>query len=222
MKNIVYILLFLILLTLPGCTTPSPKETKKTGPYPESPAAKRTPEIEQLKLARQFQQRGEGSLKDKEYEEALKLFLKAKKIRPDSDELLFDIGLTLRHLNRHEEALIYFHKALAINPRSYQSLRNIGIIKREKEQYSESVKDFLKALEIKPDDRDSIVNLADMYFTAGEYELCHKYIAMFYESLDHLPQDEHQTVSNIFKRFDAYMTVIIKERRKQKLKEDIK
>ncbi len=221
MIKIVYILL-VVILTLPGCTTTSTKGTKKEPPAPKIPEAGSVLQKNKLESARQYQEQGENSLKDKKYEEALELFLKANKIRPDSDKLLFNIGFTLRHLNRHEEALKYFQQALAINPRSYQSLRNIGIIKRQKEQYSESVKDFLKALEIEPDDRDSIVNLADIHFMFKEYELCHKYIVMFYGTLNNLALDERQIVSDIFKRFDAYMLVIMKERRRREMKKYVR
>ena len=105
--------------------------------------------------------------------------------------------------------------------RSIECGKTCGLVK-EIPTAPNLAKEFLKALEIEPDDRDSIVNLADIHFMFKEYELCHKYIVMFYETLNNLALDERQAVSDIFKRFDTYMPVIIKERRRREMKKYVR
>lgn len=213
MNKLYYTLLVLIFI-LSGCASTAPK-AKKEEPAEKSASPKSDSKTVKAPQKEDYHEKGRKSAKEKKYDEALEYFLKAEETEQDDDELLLDIGTTLRHLGHNEEALKYFQRAFTANQYSYQSLRNIGIINREMKLQPEAIVYFQKAIEIEPNDRVSIVNLADIFFEKKEYEKCYKYISLYYKALYDIQDDEHKEIRSIFKRFDSYITVIQKERRKK-------
>ena len=228
MNRFIYILLILIF-AFSGCATTSSKDAKKPPPSktistrPDSAKSDSTgndAKQKEVPLYLQYQRKGKNSARGKKYDEALEYFLKANKLKHDDENILLDTAIALRHLDRNEEALTYFGRVIELNPNSLESLRNIGKISRELKQDPEAIEAFSKLLEIEPGDEVSLINLADLYFKKKEYEICYKYISMFYENLGrynftNTDSDRFQKMSDIFNRFSNYMTVIDKERRRK-------
>lgn len=221
MNNYIRVLLIFILAVY-GCAAANPKDTKKV-PEPEPDSTEVKSVREEVPLFRQYMEKGKKSAAETNYDEALIYFLKANEEKPDDENILLETGVTLRHLNRREEALEYFYQAAGKNPKSLKALRNIGTVHMELGHDPEAIEAFTGLLDIEPNDEASIVNLADLYFRAGDYESCHKYIRMFYQNLGdynflNTTADEYKRIKSIFERFTDYMTVIEREKRKKQNK----
>ena len=67
-------------------------------------------------------------LKNEKYEEALKYFNKALKLKPGNIEVLLKKGLTLEKIGYFDEALNCFEEILKINPNHEETLENKAIL----------------------------------------------------------------------------------------------
>ena len=87
-----------------------------------------------------------------DFEEALKYFLKAHRIKPSQTDILNEIGLCNISLGRTMEAIKYFKRALNIKNEDPEILCNLGIAYIEDGNIELANKYVSKSLEINPDD----------------------------------------------------------------------
>lgn len=70
----------------------------------------------ELSLAKEQLKNGEILIDDKNYDEAIKLLLKAQKFNPNNSTLNFDIGFCYYNTPLRHESLSFFEKAYKLNP----------------------------------------------------------------------------------------------------------
>jgi len=89
------------------------------------------------------------------FEDALKHFEKAYRIKTNQVEILNEIGLCNISLGRNNEAIKYFKRALDINEKDSEILCNLGIAYLQMDQMKLAEEYVEKSLEINPDDEIS-------------------------------------------------------------------
>ena len=73
---------------------------------------------------------GQKLLAQKEYSEALKIFLNLKESNHINDEVLFYLGLIYFELNNFDKSAYYYNKFLEKKPNSIKVLYNIAFLKQ--------------------------------------------------------------------------------------------
>lgn len=91
-------------------------------------------------------------IKNKKYEEAIKICAEILKTNPLDDSAHLAWGYCLKQLEQYDEAIEKFAKASEINPKSEDSLWHWGDCLRNQGRYEEAVDKFKEAAELKPDD----------------------------------------------------------------------
>lgn len=86
------------------------------------------------------------------FEDALKHFEKAYRVKPSQVEILNEIGLCNISLGKNDEAIKYFKRALDVNERDSEILCNLGIAYLQTGKFKLAEEYVEKALEINPDD----------------------------------------------------------------------
>ncbi len=66
--------------------------------------------------------KGVKEFKEENYEEALELFLQARKAEPRSSMVAFLLGLTYKHMEKHKQAVPYLKDAVTFTPRVKEAL----------------------------------------------------------------------------------------------------
>jgi len=90
-------------------------------------------------------------IKNKEYEEAIKICVETLKVNPLDDNAYLAWGYCLKQLKRYNEAIEKYTKAYEINPKSEDSLWYWGDCLRKQRRYEEAINKFKEATELKPD-----------------------------------------------------------------------
>ena len=91
--------------------------------------------------------------------ESLKANMKAIEIDSRDFESHFNLGNTLKELNRLNESLESYQKAISINPKFADAYNNLGIVLRELNKLDESEASYQKAISINPKFADAYSNL---------------------------------------------------------------
>ncbi|NEU76252.1 tetratricopeptide repeat protein [Hassallia byssoidea VB512170] len=86
----------------------------------------------------------------KRYEEALKDFDQAIKLKPEYDWAIARRGQSYRFMQRYEEALKDFDCAIELNPKSDFAIARRGETYRLIKRYEEALKDYNQAIELNP------------------------------------------------------------------------
>jgi tetratricopeptide (TPR) repeat protein len=92
-----------------------------------------------------------------------KYFLKALKLEPNNDELIFYLGLNYMEQQKFDKAFEYFTKLTEVNPGFAQGHFFLGTIYEKKDDIENAQVHFLKALEIEPEFAQASNALAYMY-----------------------------------------------------------
>ena len=98
-------------------------------------------------------------------EEAGASFTQAIKLKSDSVEAHYKLGVVLQKLNRLEEAERSQRQALNVNPNFARSYDSLGAIYKELKQFEVSGKNYRKALVLKPNYSLAYCNLAKLRYS---------------------------------------------------------
>ena len=91
--------------------------------------------------------------------DSLKANVRALKIDPNDFESHFNLGNTLKALNKLEDSKVSYQKAISINPNFADAYNNLGIVLRELNRLDESEASYQKAISINPNFADAYSNL---------------------------------------------------------------
>ncbi len=139
-------------------------EQKPTTSIPQAQSQKNL-EIQELL------ERGNQFFATESYEEALRSYDQALKIKPDDDSAWYNRGNALGNLGRYEEAIASFDQALKIKPDEDSAWNNRGLALGKLGRYEEAIASYDKALEFKPDDARAFYNKACYYALHSNVEL---------------------------------------------------
>ena len=108
------------------------------------------------------------------YPDALELFKKQAKDRPDEIELYEKIAFCYQQEENYEEALRYYQRAELIE-RKVWTLKKIGLCYRRLGKKEEALDYYLQAGAINPDDMHTAIMTGHCYLDLGNYETALKY-----------------------------------------------
>ncbi len=139
-------------------------EQKPTTSIPQAQSQKNL-EIQELL------ERGNQFFATESYEEALRSYDQALKIKPDDDSAWYNRGNALGNLGRYEEAIASFDQALKIKPDEDSAWNNRGLALGKLGRYEEAIASYDQALAIKTDLVKVLYNKAYCYDLLGKTDL---------------------------------------------------
>ncbi len=110
--------------------------------------------------------------------EALKAYLRAEMIFPESSWTIRRVAQCYRRLKRPEEALVFYLKYDKLKPDNLNITLNIGHCYLEKKNYNEALRFYFKADYLDNGSSRSWRPIAWCSFLAGKYEQAEKYYAL--------------------------------------------
>jgi tetratricopeptide (TPR) repeat protein len=127
------------------------------------------------------------------YDEALDLYGKYVKYRPDDESALLGRAELLLRMGRLDDAIAQYRAAAERWPESAMSLNALGYTLADRtDEYREAEKLIRKALEYDPESPAIIDSLGWVLFKQGEYEAALKELRRAYERLD-----DHEVAAHI-------------------------
>ncbi len=127
------------------------------------------------------------------YDEALDLYGKYVKYRPDDESALLGRGELLLRMGRLDDAVAQYRAAAKRWPESAMSLNALGYTLADRtDDYREAEKLIRKALEYDPESPAIIDSLGWVLFKQGEYEAALEELQRAYEKLD-----DHEVAAHI-------------------------
>ncbi|MBF0560118.1 MAG: tetratricopeptide repeat protein [Nitrospirae bacterium] len=116
-----------------------------------------------------YHNRGEAYIKKKNYDSALKDFVKADSMQKN---YLTYIGMGKAYYGKGESdlALKNFIQALAIKPTSERAISGVAFYYAKTGQYDDAIRLYSKGLKLNPTNPDSYLNRGKVYMARKEYE----------------------------------------------------
>jgi tetratricopeptide (TPR) repeat protein len=104
------------------------------------------------------------------YDDAVKFYARANKLKPGDYETLVSLGNTLFDAEKLEEAERWYAAALAQNPKDVNVRTDLGLtfLLREPAQYDRAVAEFKRSLEVEPAHPQTLQNLTVAYTRKGD------------------------------------------------------
>jgi tetratricopeptide (TPR) repeat protein len=106
---------------------------------------------------------GASYIKQKEYDEALKILTDALGLEPKESSIFYYLGVASRLTGNNQGAVGHFKHAVNLNPGSVQSNFYLGLTLMEVERYMEACEVFETVVQAKPDFADVHFMLGNLY-----------------------------------------------------------
>jgi tetratricopeptide (TPR) repeat protein len=113
------------------------------------------------------------------YDDAVKFYTRAGKLKPEDYETLVALGNTLFDAEKLEEAEKWYAAALARNPKDVNVRTDLGLtfLLREPAQYDRAIAEFKRSLEVEPAHAQTLQNLTVAYTRKGDIALAEATLA---------------------------------------------
>ena len=104
------------------------------------------------------------------YDDAVKFYTRANKLKPEDYETLVALGNTLFDAEKLAEAEKWYAAALAKNPKDVNVRTDLGLtfLLREQPQYERAVAEFKRSLAVEPAHTQTLQNLTVAYTRKGD------------------------------------------------------
>jgi tetratricopeptide (TPR) repeat protein len=104
------------------------------------------------------------------YDDAVKFYTRAGKLKPEDYETLVSLGNTLFDAEKLAEAEKWYAAALARNPKDVNVRTDLGLtfLLREPAQYDRAITEFKRSLEVEPAHAQTLQNLTVAYTRQGD------------------------------------------------------
>ncbi len=158
---------------------------------------------------------GREKQKQRDFEGALALYLKALELEPNNAEYLSETGVILFNLNRKEEALSYLNKAADIEPNNPYRYSSRAYIKGALKDYEGAVADYEKCIQLDPEDSVAYNNLGLAQEQLGYYQKAEENFKVA-DELEGILKENNISSSNSVKEFQKTEEEMIKESLKTK------
>ena len=109
-------------------------------------------------------------VKQEEYENAIKHYTKAIKLKPDDVSAYNNRGNAYAHTGQFDNAISNYTKAIQLNPDLAETYNNRGVVYYRKGEFDNAINDYTKAIELKPDDADAYNNRGEAWLHLQEWE----------------------------------------------------
>jgi len=110
----------------------------------------------------------------KDFEEALKCFKQALKLRPQSHSLWNKLGATSANSGRAQEALHAYNQALHLKPNYVRAWANAGIAHTQQGRHKEAAEYYLRALILNPEANHIWDHMSTNFVSMGRSDLAAK------------------------------------------------
>ena len=117
---------------------------------------------------------GDSYLKKKNYDEALKYFIKASELRPKNFIVHFRIGYLFMQKQNWDKALSYFNKSMDLNNKFPNTFFNMAIILNLLNKKKESIQFFKSYIELQPNNIEAYYSLGICYREIGDIQMAEK------------------------------------------------
>ncbi|MFN8244721.1 MAG: tetratricopeptide repeat protein [Ferruginibacter sp.] len=128
--------------------------------------------------------------REKNYEEALRLFTAATKIKPKDADTWYNRGTCYLDNKEYDKAIADFKRALNIDRADLSSLNNLAFTYQNKKMYTEAIATYKKALKIDNEDADLWFGLGEVYQEKQNYAKAVYYYDIAIQ-LDHKDGEAH-------------------------------
>ncbi len=114
----------------------------------------------------------------KEYDESLSYYARAKKVEPDNPQIIFDYTAVLIKMGQFDKAELELQNSIKQIPYSPLLFRGMGNLMYSRENYETSISNYEKALQLGGNKTILMNNIAGAYYSTGKIESAYKYIRM--------------------------------------------
>lgn len=127
------------------------------------------------------------------YDDAVKYYGRANRLKPDDYETLVALGNTLFDAEKLEAAEPWYAKALARNPKDVSVRTDMGLtlLLRERPQYDRAIAEFRRSLEVEPAHPQTLQNLTVAYTRKGDLASAEATLAKLREAAPQSPALEN-------------------------------
>ena len=108
--------------------------------------------------------------KHREYEEAIKHYTEAIKLKPDLDDAYNNRGNVYYEKEKLDKAISDYNTAIKLNPDDASTYNNRGTAYDEKGEFDNAIRDYTEAIKRKPDYADPYNNRGITYNKKGEFD----------------------------------------------------
>lgn len=130
----------------------------------------------------------ENSISKKNYPQAIKHLLSAKKIEPNNFAIVNEIGTCYSKIGDHHKALLFHSEANDLNANNAIILCNIGLDLLKLQKFNDSIIFLNQSISINPTNYMPYNGLASAYHNLGDYlnlsQVCIKAITLFPDNAD--------------------------------------
>lgn len=125
--------------------------------------------------ANKFYNAGNNALKEKNFKEAVKLYLKAVKADKQFVYAYDELGLAYKKMGDYKNAIKYLDKSLEIYPYGTYALINLSSAYIELKKFDEALVPLTKMINLYPDNPEGYYGKARTFLLNGDYETALKY-----------------------------------------------
>ena len=118
-----------------------------------------------------LEMRGQESLLQQKFQEAIDWFEKANRVRPGTSMRLLSTGLAYLGLGKAEDAAKAFQEAVQLDPQNAQAQANLGTARFKQGRPQEAIACFQAALAVRGEDVNTLVNLGNAAAVAKQVPL---------------------------------------------------
>ena len=113
---------------------------------------------------------GNALSKAGKYEEAIRHYFKAVRIKPDYGAAHYNLGIALAEVSRLKEAISHYRETLRIEPDSAKAHNNLGNAFIRQGKIKEATSQYQQAIRIDPALKDAHNNLANILAEQGNFD----------------------------------------------------
>lgn len=113
---------------------------------------------------------GSALAQNKQYERAVRVFIRVNEALPRTYEVLYNLGIALYNLDRNDEAARYLAEAADLNPAPAETHFRLGLIASARSDRANAVEEFKHATERDQKNANYHYLLGREYFRAGFWE----------------------------------------------------
>ena len=109
-------------------------------------------------------------LEVRRFDEAIRHFRTALKLKPASAVAHYNLGTALTFARQFDEAAHEYQAAIRIDPRYPKAHNNLGNVWLAQQKYDDAIREFEDVTRLQPDSASALANLAAAYAAAGQFE----------------------------------------------------
>jgi tetratricopeptide (TPR) repeat protein len=127
-------------------------------------------------------QLGTRQFKEKDYDGALRTFLKALNEKPNDPTLLVDVGMTYKAKKDIKNARKFYEAAIKLKPDFAPAYNNLAMVSVEEKDWKSAISFLEKAISADPKQVSFVLNLAKVYEKTGKWSLADRAYSQYIAS----------------------------------------